>query len=191
MMISIAAEHLYFTSDTHFFHRAMVERRGFSSIDQMNDALINNWNHVVPPTGVVIHLGDVSFGGTVNTVSVLGQLNGRIHLVQGNHDRGMSSTARNMFATVQDYLEVRVTNIAGLDRIKVICSHYAHRVWNEHHHGSLHVYGHSHGSLPGQGRSMDVGVDTNTGAPYSFEDIYQKLSSKPIHEVDYHKGRSK
>lgn len=52
-------------------------------------------------------------------------------------------------------------------------SHYAHRVWPAGHHGSYHFYGHSHGSLPGIGRSRDVGVDLQDMAfgPRRFEDL--------------------
>jgi hypothetical protein len=41
----------------------------------------------------------------------------------------------------------------------VILCHYGMRVWPASHHGSVHFYGHSHGRLPGYGRSRDVGVD--------------------------------
>mgnify|MGYP002336203155 CR=1 FL=1 len=190
MIVSAPTSKLYFTSDTHFFHRAMAYIRGFSSIDEMNATLIAGWNSTVPRDGVVIHLGDLSFGGTTNTVSLLGQLHGTIHLVRGNHDRGMSSTVRKMFATTNDYLEVRATYGAGCGRDKIVCSHYSHRVWNQHHYGAWHLYGHSHGSLPGIGRSMDVGVDTNALRPYSFEKIRNILERQPIHTIDYHKGIS-
>lgn len=42
--------------------------------------------------------------------------------------------------------------------------HYAMRVWNKSHHGSIHLYGHSHDSLDKDGEynglSMDVGMDS-------------------------------
>lgn len=39
------------------------------------------------------------------------------------------------------------------------CSHYAHRTWNRKHHGSIHCFGHSHGNLKEEGKSIDVGID--------------------------------
>jgi hypothetical protein len=42
------------------------------------------------------------------------------------------------------------------------------RVWNRSHHGSWHLYGHSHGRLPEPPTllSMDVGVDTHDFRPW-------------------------
>lgn len=71
--------------------------------------------------------------------------------------------------------------------LHLFCSHYAHRVWPKSHHGSLHLYGHSHGTLPDSGnRSMDVGVDTNKFRPYSLEDIVAKIGVRPVQAVDQH-----
>ena len=79
---------VYFTSDTHFFHENIIKYcdRPFKSVDEMNEALVENWNAVVPYGAQVWHLGDFSFGGKDN-VDIVRRLNGRINLVLGNHDR--------------------------------------------------------------------------------------------------------
>ncbi|MCB0745233.1 MAG: hypothetical protein KDC67_15095, partial [Ignavibacteriae bacterium] len=75
--------------------------------------------------------------------------------------------------------------------------HYGCRVWNKSHHGSWHLYGHSHGSLPPMGKSVDVGVDAPyiTGQaeyrPFSFEEIEKKKKNRGSHEVDHHKTRKR
>jgi calcineurin-like phosphoesterase family protein len=58
------------------------------------------------------------------------------------------------------------------------CSHYAHRVWNLSHHGSWHIYGHSHGSLPPIGLSWDVGVDNNNYFPVSFDQLSEIMKKQ-------------
>ena len=60
------AQKFYFTSDTHFNHENIIKycKRPFSSIDEHDEALIKNWNDVVPEDGIVFHLGDVGFGDT-------------------------------------------------------------------------------------------------------------------------------
>ena len=63
-------------------------------------------------------------------------------------------------------------------------SHYAHRTWRNSVHGAFHLYGHSHGDLPGLGRSMDVGVDANDYAPISIAAVVEKLSVAGI--TDHH-----
>ena len=183
----VNADKAFFTSDTHFFHKAMAQMRGFQGgVDDMNAALITRWNEVVPKDGVVFLLGDFSFSGTTNSVSVLGQLNGQIHLIAGNHDAGMSRVVKDMFYSLSDYKEIEV-EIAPAVRQRIILSHYAHRVWNMHHYGTWHLFGHSHGSMEGIGKSMDVGVDTNNLYPYRYKAIHDMLSTKPINGADYHR----
>ena len=58
--------------------------------------------------------------------------------------------------------------------------HFAMRVWPRSHHGMLHCYGHSHGKLPGWGRSMDVGVDTHDFYPYNIDEVVALLKDKPV-----------
>lgn len=54
---------MFFThiiSDTHFSHEKIISlgERPFSSVREMDEALIKNWNSVVPKDGIVLHLGD-------------------------------------------------------------------------------------------------------------------------------------
>lgn len=52
--ISFSPDKVFFTSDTHFYHARIVEssERPFNDIDEMNEALIRNWNAVVPRDGI-------------------------------------------------------------------------------------------------------------------------------------------
>jgi calcineurin-like phosphoesterase family protein len=52
------------------------------------------------------------------------------------------------------------------------------RVWDQSHHGSWHLYGHSHGKLPDLGLSTDVGVDGHNFQPWSFEEVRAYFRSK-------------
>lgn len=187
MTMCVPASRVYFTADTHFFHKAMLPLRGFTSVEEMNYAMIRKWNDAVPRDGIVFHLGDVSFSGLANTMGVLGQLNGTIHLVKGNHDYSFKNKLVGMFASVQDYLEINVEEKGGT-RQRIVLNHYSHRVWNQHHYGAWHLYGHSHGNLPGIGRSMDVGVDTiEDFIPYSYELVKLCMSHREVHVIDHHK----
>lgn len=188
MTMRVNADKAFFTSDTHFFHKAMVGMRKLESVEAMNNILIENWNSIVPNDGVVFLLGDVSFAGKTATMSVLEQLHGQIHLIKGNHDRvgGAEGQLHKMYDSVQDYLEVDIET-APTVRQRIVLSHYSHRVWNMHHYGTWHLFGHSHGSMEGIGKSMDVGVDTNNLYPYRYKTIHDMLSIKPVHGSDYHR----
>lgn len=78
----------WFISDLHFGHRNICRysNRPFSSIEEMNEVLIQNWNRCVKPSDEIWHLGDFAFGSINFTKKILESLNGRINLIYGNHD---------------------------------------------------------------------------------------------------------
>lgn len=79
---------VWFTSDTHFGHDAIIKYcdRPFQDVAHMNDALIDWWNDVVNPNDIVWHLGDVGMGPLNRFIGCLNRLNGEKHLITGNHD---------------------------------------------------------------------------------------------------------
>lgn len=85
-----------------------------------------------------------------------------------------------LWASSQAYAEV----VEG-DRLVLL--HYAMRVWNRSGRGSLHLYGHSHGNLPGDRQSCDVGVDVFGFRPVSLAEIKHHLATLPERRpVDHH-----
>lgn len=86
---------LYLTSDTHFFHSKLLEQRGFKTIEEHNETLINNWNNLVRPQDQIIHLGDFVLGAENKSKEVclelFEKLNGHITLLWGNHLGGIKS----------------------------------------------------------------------------------------------------
>jgi hypothetical protein len=58
-------------------------------------------------------------------------------------------------------------------------SHYAHRVWPNFWHGDLHLYVHSHGSLPGTRTSEDVSVDCWDWRPVTLGEILERMAAAP------------
>ncbi|GJD90610.1 hypothetical protein BHAOGJBA_4152 [Methylobacterium hispanicum] len=65
-------------------------------------------------------------------------------------------------------------------------SHYAHRVWPRMHYGDLHLYGHSHGSLPGTDASTDVGVDCFGFRPVTLDDVRVRLAENVQFSAEPH-----
>lgn len=126
--------------------------------------MVENWNSLVKPTDNVFHLGDFAFMQLQPLRELLYNLNGFKTLILGNHDkviienRAKLTRDPKLFLGIVDYLELD-QQVAGDKGTKIILAHYGHRVWNKAHYGSIHLYGHSHGTLPPFGRSVDVGVD--------------------------------
>lgn len=176
-----------FTSDTHFGHANIIRysNRPFASVEDMDEVLIRNWNARVRPDDEIWHLGDLTFRDDKGAGALLRRLNGRKHLVWGNHD-SQRVRALKEWESSQPYAEL------ALDGRKIVLLHYGLRVWNKSHHGALHFYGHSHGSLPGDRQSCDVGVDNPFCgyAPWSLPEIDRHLATLPERmPVDHHGAR--
>ena len=88
---------IYFIADTHFGHKNIIayENRPFASVEDMDKALIENWNKAVQPEDTVFMLGDFSFYGKEQTAAICKSLNGIKYLVQGNHDRNTPAWYRD------------------------------------------------------------------------------------------------
>jgi calcineurin-like phosphoesterase family protein len=176
---------IYFTADTHFDHNNIIKycNRPFSTVDDMNMAMVHAWNSKIGADDFVYHLGDVTLGDVYSFAVWMYQLNGNIRIIPGSHDRGWIGKFKDTdrIKIIDPLVSISFPGIAGTDKLSVTMCHYSMRVWNKSHYGSYHLFGHSHGNLHGIGRSMDVGVDTNNFYPYSLVDIHNLLKDIPIH----------
>lgn len=178
---------IWITSDLHFGHKNILRfspgTRPFENIEEMDEALIKEWNDKVQPNDIIIHLGDLSFYKEEKTKEILSRLNGRKIFILGNHDwvvRNHIKVGDYGIEGIYDYLEMNV------DGTKVCLLHYPMITWNSSHYGSVHFFGHCHGSLPEQkGRQMDVGYD-NIGYISNIKECMDLMLQKPIHKVDGH-----
>lgn len=173
---------IFFTSDTHYGHANVIKhaKRPFQGLEDMHATMIERWNKVVQPTDTVYHLGDVVWKQSL-LEEIFTKLNGEKILVWGNHDS--VATRRSpvwKFATADIELQLPGEPL-------LVLHHYSKRVWNKSHHGSIMLYGHSHGSLPGDSQTLDVGVDCWDFTPVTLKQIKERLAtSKPRHAVDHH-----
>lgn len=170
---------VWFTSDTHFGHANIIRycNRPFSSVQEMDDGIISNFNSVISEDDTVFHLGDFCFG---NASYYLKKLKGNFTFIKGNHDKALDG-----FSNVYNgFYECKVNN-----KSFTLC-HYAMKIWNKSHFGYYHLYGHSHGTLPDDPNSLsfDVGVDTNNFYPYSFDQVVTIMKTKTFVPIDHHKG---
>ena len=183
---------VYFTSDPHFGHANIIKycNRPFASADEMDRTIIDRWNERVQPGDTLYCLGDwCLWKGSKSIGEVAASYRERINckkivMLWGNHDkRGRRDEQfHKLFDGLYDLLELE---IAG--QLIVLC-HYAMRVWNKSHHGSYHLYGHSHGSLPDDptARSFDCGVDSFNFYPVSIEEVVAKMANKQWQPIDHH-----
>jgi calcineurin-like phosphoesterase family protein len=133
---------IFYTADLHLGHKNVIKlcSRPFTSIEEMDAALIENWNLVVGKDDTVYILGDLSFRSVGSVKPVLKVLNGTKHLIIGNHDKSWMKNVRleEFFATVSPLLE-----IDDGDTHITLC-HYPMLSWNRVAHGAIHIHGHIH-----------------------------------------------
>ena len=171
----------------------------------MNEEMIKTWNANIGDNDEVYMLGDISLTNANKTRDILDQLNGRLYLIKGNHEKSVMAKSynRDRFEWVKDYYELKINNEG--EKVMFVMSHYAFRVWNKSHHGnSIHLYGHSHDSLDYDkdtnrttewGKSMDVGVDSAARVlgeyrPFRFSEIMNIMAKREKKVVDHHTGRT-
>lgn len=199
----------YFTSDCHFGHFNVIkysnrpygkpgevfdpeitDARKVEIVHEMDEDMIAGWNEKVCQYDYVYILGDMFFHKATQAARILPRLNGIKILIYGNHDKVIRDNAdlRKHFYEIHEFLE-RDFQTPG-QKIKIVMCHYALRVWNKSHHGSLHLYGHSHGTLPDAGnRSMDVGMDAVGMRPISLEEVCARLAFRQLASVDHHETK--
>lgn len=183
--------YIFFTSDTHFGHKNIIEYSGrpYSDIKEHDESLIQNWNNTVRRGDLVYHLGDFALTKSDYAKNVLRRLNGHIHFIYGNHD--MKSLCKdkeflNMFGWHGHYKEVSVQ--VDNEKKKIVLFHFPIESWNKRHYKSWHLHGHCHGSLPSDNHQcrVDVGVDVWDYTPVSLDVIKNHMKKKVFKPIDHH-----
>lgn len=140
----------FYTADLHFGHRKILEydHRPFSSVEEMDKTLIENWNRKVRDNDDVYILGDISLQ---NAAYYLKQLKGRKHLIVGNHDKQTlkDKEARSCFETIDYYKKIHENGHT------IILFHYPIAEWDGFYRDSILIYGHIHSSITEAYRFME------------------------------------
>jgi calcineurin-like phosphoesterase family protein len=185
---------VHFTADTHFRHGNIIRycHRPFKSVEEMDRKMQINWNQRVKPEDTVYVIGDFMFtkkNGS-DVAELLRSLNGKKHLIVGNHDR-KSVTDCPEWESVQPHL---VKSIHG---VKVHMYHYPTFSWDCAVHGSWMVHGHCHNGLCQYPeyvsvdwdalKIQDVGVDAWGFRPVSFYELKDRMDRKCVRsrEIDW------
>lgn len=97
---------IYVVSDLHLGHSNILKftdsngnliRPNFSSVEDMNEFIVEKWNSVVTEEDIVYNLGDVYFG---DGHKHLPRLKGRKRLILGNHDNGKDQNLQKHFQKI-------------------------------------------------------------------------------------------
>lgn len=208
---------VHLTSDWHIFHNPkwdvpIWKVRGFNSVEESDEYIINSINDNVGVNDVLINLGDPTlncsegqFEGLLSRIKCQ-----RIYLLFGNHNSPCWSIYRRevdkLFANIAggvdqgdteyelypfryrnlifvgDYLEFVV------DGTKCVASHYPIYSFNGQAKGAFQFFGHIHSNIDTikqSGRKMDVGFDYHR-KPISFNDAKKLLLKIPVAHEGHH-----
>ena len=143
----------YYIADLHFFHgnlNSKMDRRGFASVEEMNAYMIKKWNGKVRKNDEVVIIGDFSFGTAEQTNELLQQLNGKLYLITGNHDRFVKQPGINAerFRWIKPYEEL------SDNKRKVVLCHFPIMCYNGQYRRdeagnpkTYMLYGHVHDTM--------------------------------------------
>ena len=99
-----------YLADMHFDHADIIsyDNRPFDGVEEMNAALIANWNRTVTdPEDLTWILGDFCMGDAERWKALLARLNGRKALILGNHDNPEAVKAvSGLFEDMAEYREI-------------------------------------------------------------------------------------
>lgn len=177
------AKHIWVTSDTHFNHANIIKycNRPFSSVEEMNETIIANWNKVVSEDDAVYHLGDFALGDKSLVPDFLERLNGYKEFLMGNHD--------NSNIMLEMCKQGLIENISWEDVIKVgkktiILNHFPFGSLPDPatNRPIIQLHGHVH-STPDKpwnyfDNQYDVGVDNNNFTPVNLAELLDKIHYK-------------
>ena len=185
---------IFFTSDLHFQHTNIIKyaQRPFADAEEMNAALIKNWNSVVKPDDIVFCLGDFMFGNINRFWDIRSRLNGKIYLVHGNHDYKLMEEGNidGAFEMVTAQLNIVV------DGQKIYLNHFPMLTFDGIYKDkpSWQLFGHVHSNMEHPGTSpdikrlnyllptqYDVGVDNNNYTPVSFNEVKEIIEKQIKH----------
>lgn len=185
--MEVQSNKVWFTSDLHFWHKNICKycNRPYKSVEEMNEHIIKKWNFFIKEDDVVFLLGDIGFCGIEKLRPLMSQLNGKIYLIQGNHDSDKIVAKLYEEDLIEDYFKMLEVTIVGDEECpnqQLTLCHFPMIDWNNKERGAWMIHGHQH-QLPDtpscSKAHWDVGIDKNK-FPISFEQLKINITKQFI-----------
>lgn len=181
---------VWFTSDMHFGHNQefIWKARGFSSIEEHDEAIIRNWNETVSQEDKVYILGDLMLGNNTHGMDCIKQLNGEKYIIIGNHD---TDTRVKLYPEIGNILGY--ASMVKFGKQHIYLSHYPTLTSNNEVGRSLHakticLCGHTHTTDKwadwDKGLIYHVEMDCHDMKPVNLETVIGDISEKIFGQED-------
>ena len=167
---------IYFISDLHFCHDRpfIYEPRGFNSINEMNEVILKNWNSTVDKDDDVYILGDLILNDIEAGLTLLRQLNGKLHLIRGNHDQ---NTKCAIYECIME--EVTYATMIKYKKYSFFLTHYPSKVgWIGDDSKLWNLAGHTHSKDKfenGEFKVYNVACDAHNCTPVCIDEILEDI----------------
>lgn len=173
----------YYTSDLHLGHNNVLSHRPmFDTTDEMDEALISNWNRKVGADDHIYILGDLCYRSKASVESYLERLNGQKHLIIGNHDSSWLKGSN--FERLSAYF-VSIDSLITVkkNKVNITLCHYPMLEWSGSRYAAnrsswlIHGYIHNYQNAiydyikENQPTALNCGVDVNNFEPVTFEEL--------------------
>ena len=177
---------IFITSDLHLNHdkEFLYRPRGFSSIEEMNKAIVNNFNSILDPDDDLYILGDLILvdNSAVQLIKNLKCKN--IHIIRGNHD---SDVRIELYRNCWNVVEICDAKFLRYGKHHFFLSHYPSLTsnWNESKKLSsqmINLCGHTH--TQDKFRDFDKGLiyhcelDAHNCYPVNIDTIITDIQEK-------------
>lgn len=167
----------WFISDTHFFHANILKFvdsegkpiRPFSSVEEMHETMIANWNSVVRDHDYVYHLGDVTFHYGKEFNSLMSRLRGRKRLILGNHDKIKGTNLMDWFEKVELWKGFKEHNFTA--------SHFK-LLKGSQRDGEFNLHGHTHQNVDPDPFYLNGCVEVNNYTPKHIDEIVEEIKKR-------------
>lgn len=182
---------IYFSSDLHFCHsREFLYRpRGFTSIEEHDAIIIENWNKIIKATDTVYLLGDLTLNNNEEGIKKLNQLQGEIYYIRGNHcsdARCALYRERTSMIPLSGDFETSWVAVQKINGYSFYLSHYPTVTSNLENmaplrqhlinlHGHLHTKNKFYQDIPFM---YNVALDAHNNMPVSFDEIIVDIEAK-------------
>ena len=160
--------HVYIASDLHLGHANICNfRTQFSSVEEHDGTILENYNSLIRKQDTVIFLGDVAF--TKERLADVGKLAGNKILVCGNHDLERGIGMQDLVNTYS----------------KVYAFHKKKGFWLSHcpiHpeelRGKFNIHGHVHDKTLEDPRYFNASMENINYTPINFKEIKEIMKDR-------------
>ena len=162
---------IWVTSDTHFSHEYILQKRTqFSNVDQMNECIIDHWNDHFKQGDILWHLGDVFFGNRKWFEDAFSKAtsNMRVNLILGNHDDGKYMAKTGFFRKIVSMRSDRKSGFCMSHMPLHIESLYH---WHRDEAPMVNIHGHTHDRDDWGDPYICVCVEKTDYKPVNIEDL--------------------